>query len=267
MSDLAPADLIVACRSVSPEALASALYNANDPQLLAMLAEALESASHHLAFYPHQEVIAEADALLIEVLRWPIADILREAEHPMTVQRFADLRDLNYEDAQGILDHLVATDADAATRLVESGVNPNFTGEQAQVTRCIEALLTAGGVPTRASIRSYALGIARQAMRDGDTDEPIITHPTLPARIMSPSPVTSVFSWLNRMDATPAGPDFIDERIAYLASARKAAESAARIEHRAVEVREHLRTLGRNSAPYPFSSYTGGDPQDLRMVV
>lgn len=254
MPALSPEELIDAVRETNPDALASAIYAADDPQLLADLATALERASEHAAYYPNPEVIAEADALLIDVLRWPVADALRPGETLISAQRFAELRGLPIDEAQRILDHLTATDTDAATRLIASGVSPDFTREQSQVTRCIEALLDSGEVPTRSAVRAYALDIARQATRPWwDGSEPIITHPTLQPRIMSRSPITSVFTWLHRMDSTPAGPDFIDERIQYLTDARIAAGSAARAFTRARALCEHARAPGTSAVPHPLT--------------
>lgn len=256
MSNDTTDDIINACRNLPTDALASALYNTNDPHLLGILAEALETASHHLAYYPHHEVVLEADALLIEVLRWPIADALHDGQQQMTAPRLAELLHRDVGEAQRIIDHLAATESDAAKRLISSGVEPNFTGAQAQVTHAIEAVLADGRVPTRASVREYATHVARRAMRPWrDGEDPIITHPTLPQRIMSPSPITTVFAWLDRMETTPVGPDYINERITYLAEARRAAGSAARTEQRAALVRERAASLDATPAVDPLTSH------------
>lgn len=254
-------NVLEALRGFSPDALASALYDADDPQLLDHLAEALECASHRAAYYPREEVIAEADALLIEVLRWPIADALRPGTSPITASQLAELGNHSLDQAQRLLDNLAATETDAATRLTESGVHPDFTGEQSQVNRCIEEVLADGRVPTRASVRDHAMDLARRAMRPWwDGTQPLITHPTLPPRIISPSPATSVFAWLDRMESAPLGPDYIDERIAYLTDVRRAAGSAALVEGRTVGVRAGLRKGGEI---FSTTKSSGGDPREL----
>ncbi len=52
------------------------------------LVEALVSSADHRATYPRQDVIAEADALLLDVLRWPVADTSPDWEHAITAASF-----------------------------------------------------------------------------------------------------------------------------------------------------------------------------------
>ena len=83
MDAMDPADIVRALGHCDTSDLARALAAADDPAL-ARLADALITAAGHRADYPRQDVIAEADALLYEVLRWPIADTSPGWEHNIT---------------------------------------------------------------------------------------------------------------------------------------------------------------------------------------
>ena len=100
-------------------------------------------AAHHATF-PREDVIAEADALLYNVLRWPVADTSPDWEHAITASSFA------------------------------AGPVTNFTREQAQITDGIAALMHEGTTPTRVLVRTRALEKARVAMRPGDGASPIV---------------------------------------------------------------------------------------------
>ena len=163
-------DILTALRHTDPDALAAAIYADADPRLLDALATTLAGAAGRTADHPHPEVIAEADALLFEVLRWPVADALPDG-HPLpTAGELAAARQMTVPEAERLLHRIAATETVAATRLIDSGVEPNFTLEQAQVTACITDLVDDGRIPTRAAVRAHALDLARQAMRPGDGD-------------------------------------------------------------------------------------------------
>jgi hypothetical protein len=71
----------------------------------------------------------------------------------------ATARRISIPDAERLLHRTAATETLAAQRLLDSGVEPNFTLEQAQVTACIRDITTAGGIPTRATFDGAASGI------------------------------------------------------------------------------------------------------------
>jgi hypothetical protein len=244
-------DIITALRHTDPDALAAAIYADNDPALLAGLAGTLSTATEHAATYPHPDVIREADALLSEVLRWPVADALPPGHTLPTATELAAARDMPTIDAERLLHRIAATETVAAQRLLDSGVEPNFTREQAQVTTCIRDIATAGGIPTRASVRAQAMNHARLAMRPSDAIEPVITSPGMTPRIISPSAMTAVPGWLDRMEADPPLTGMLDNRIDYLLAAKKAMGTAARHHTAAVRAIEHARMLGTSAPPPP----------------
>lgn len=244
-------DILTALRHTDPDALAAAIYADNDPRLLDALATTLAGAAGRTADHPHPEVIAEADALLFEVLRWPVADALPDG-HPLpTAHELAAARQMTVPEAESLLHRIAATEGVAAARLLDSGVEPNFTLEQAQVTACITDLVDEGRIPTRAAVRAHALDIARQAMRPGDVTEPIVPgRGRLPARIISCSPMAVVPGWLDRMDADPPLTGLLDDRITRLLAVKNAMGTAARQHTTALIAVEHARAVG-SSAPPP----------------
>jgi hypothetical protein len=243
-------DILTALRHTDPDTLAAAIYADNDPRLLDALATTLEGAAGRTAAHPHPEVIAEADALLFEVLRWPVADALPDGHHLPTASEVAAARQITVPEAQRLLHRIAATENVAATRLLDSGAEPNFTLEQAQVTACITDLVDNGRVPTRAAVRAHALDLARQAMRPGDGAEPVIAgRGRLPARILSPSPMALVPGWLDRMDADPPLTGLLDDRITRLLAVKTAMGTAARQHTTALIAVEHARATGNTAQP------------------
>ena len=162
-----PAGIVRALGHCDTSDLARALAAADDPGL-ARLADALIAAADHRAAYPRPDVIAEADALLYDVLRWPIADTSPDWEHDITASWLAARRGVSLDDARGSLARLRDTEADAARALLAAGPVTNFTLEQAQVTACIASLMREHTTPTRALVRTRALEKARAAMHPGD---------------------------------------------------------------------------------------------------
>jgi hypothetical protein len=258
-------DILTALRHTDPDTLAAAIYADNDPELLAHLAGTLTTASEHVASHPHPDVIREADALLSEVLRWPVADALPPGHHLPTASELAAARRISTPEAERLLNRIAATETLAAQRLLDSGVNPDFTLQQAQVTACIRDIVSAGDIPTRATVRAHALTHARAAMRPGDGTEPIVTAPGLPARILSPSPMALVPGWLDRMDADPPMTGLLDERIAYLRDATQAMGTATRQHTTALRAVEHARMAGTSAPPPPTGARAAGYEQ--RMAV
>ncbi len=244
-------DILTALRHTDPDTLAAAIYADNDPDLLAHLADTLTTASQHVVSHPHPDVVREADALLSEVLRWPVADALPPGHDLPDATELAAARRISVPDAERLLHRIAATETLAAQRLLDSGVNPDFTLEQAQVTACIRDLVTAGAIPTRASVRAHALTHARAAMRPGDGPEPISHTPGLPPRILSPSPMALVPGWLDRMDTDPPMTGLLDQRIAYLRDATQAMGAATRQHTTALRAVEHARMAGTSAPPPP----------------
>jgi hypothetical protein len=219
-------DILTALRHADPDVLAAAIYADNDPRLLDALAQTLAGAADRTATYPHPEVVAEGDALLHEVLRWPVADALPPG-HPLpTASEVAAARNMPEADAERLLHRITATENVAATRLIDSGLRVDFTAAQAQVTQCIRDLLTRGVTPTRQGIRAHALAVAA-ATSPGTP--PIISNSSgLRPRVMSSSPMTVVPGWLDRMDADPPLTGMLDARIDHLRAAVTAMGRAGR---------------------------------------
>ena len=243
-------DILTALRHTDPDALAAAIYADNDPELLERLSDTLATATEHTSSYPPADVVDEADALLSEVLRWPVADAIPPGYPLPDADELSTSRGMSITDAERLLHRIAATETLAAQRLLDSGVEPNFTREQAQVTACIRDIVTAGGVPTRASVRAHAISHARAALRPSDGTDPIIESPGLPPRIVSPSPMTVVSGWLDRMDADPPLTGLLENRIAYLREAKDAMGKAARQHTNVLRAVEHARMTG-TSAPSP----------------
>jgi hypothetical protein len=225
---------------------------ASDDHSLTRLVDALISAADHRATYPREDVIAEADALLCDVLRWAVADTSPDWEHAITASSFAARTGVGLHESRASLARLRDTEADAARALIAAGPVTNFTLEQAQVTDSIAALMHEGATPTRALVRDRALDQARVAMRPGDGASPIIysLDADLPPRIVSPSPTVHAIVWLDRMDATPPPTGLIGDRITYLERAAALMGSAAREHARVVSIRH------RWTPPFPATSPT-----------
>lgn len=258
-------DILTALRHTDPDALAAAIYADNDPELLAHLSDTVATATEHIASHPHPDVVREADALLSEVLRWPVADAIPPG-HPLPdADELAASRGMSIPDAERLLHRIAATESIAAQRLLDSGVEPNFTREQAQVTACIRDIVSAGGIPTRASVRAHALAHARAALRPGDGSDPIIETPGLPPRIVSPSPMTVVPGWLDRMDTDPPLTGLLEHRIAYLRDAQHAMGTAARQHTRVLRAVEHARMTGTSAPPPPAGALDAGYTQRLAV--
>ena len=73
MKTITPTDIVAALSHCRPAQLAHAL--ASSPEsAFQRLANAVLEAAQLKATYPRDDVIAEADAVLYDVLRWPVAD-------------------------------------------------------------------------------------------------------------------------------------------------------------------------------------------------
>ena len=73
MKTITPTDIVAALSHCQPAQLAHAL--ASSPEsAFQHLANAVLEAAQLKASFPRDDVIAEADALLYDVLRWPVAD-------------------------------------------------------------------------------------------------------------------------------------------------------------------------------------------------
>lgn len=258
-------DILTALRHTDPDTLAAAIYADNDPELLAHLGSSLTTATAHAAAHPHPDAIREADALLAEVLRWPVADALPPGHHLPDPSELAHARRIPIPDAERLLHRIAATETLAAQRLLDSCVEPNFTLEQAQVTACIRDIVSAGGIPTRATVRATALAHARAAMRPSDGTEPLLASSTLPPRIASPSPMTVVPGWLDRMDADPPMTGLLEDRIAYLQAAKHAMGTAARQHTTVLRAVEHARISGTSAPPPPTGAIDAGHCQRLAV--
>jgi plasmid stabilization system protein ParE len=202
--------------------IAAAIYARQDVAVVERLIDALTDATMSLATYPHAGVIAEADALLYETLRSPLADAVPAgAPTPGPAQVAAHLG-ITGDQAASLLARIHASDPDAAQALVASGLDPNWTLEQQQVMTCIRQLLAHGVAPTRARVVARATAHARAALRPGDGTEPFIraADPSLPPRILSSSPMALVPAWMARMDARPPAVGLARDRIAYLQAAK-----------------------------------------------
>ena len=251
MRTIHPFDIAHALNNCTHGDLARALA-ASDDHSLTHLVDALITATDHRATYPRQDVITEADALLYDVLRWPVADTSPDWEHAITAASFAARTGVSLHEARASLVRLRDTEADAARALLAAGPVTNFTLEQAQVTDGIAALMREGATPTRALVRTQALEKARVAMRPGDGASPIVysLDADLPPRIVSPSPAVHAVVWLDRMDATPPPTGLIGDRITYLERAAALMGSAAREHARVVSIRD------RWTPPFPATSPT-----------
>ncbi|MDP1878438.1 MAG: hypothetical protein Q8M17_12880 [Actinomycetota bacterium] len=249
-------DILTALRHADPDLLAAAIYADHDPHLLDALARTLAGAADRTAAHPHPEVIAHGDALLHEVLRWPVADAVPPGHPFPSPAQLAATRGIPEPDAARLLRRIAATEAIAATRLAASGLRVDFTLEQAQVTTCIHALLAAGITPTRHAVRAHAHHIAAAASPGG---QPVIGNDAgLPPRVMSNSPMAHVAGWLDRMDADPPQSGMLDARIDYLKAAVAAMGHAARQHTHALAHLDHARTRAVEHAPHAGHHPTPG---------
>ena len=220
MRTIDPNDIVAALAHCDQEQLAAALSASPEPAF-ARLSRAVLTAAEHKAAYPRDEVITEADALLYDVLRWPVEDATPSG---ITVDptSYAQHKQVSITEAERVLHHVAATESQACDQLLASGITPNFTLEQSQVYDCIVNLRLQHRVPTRHLVRQHATRIAASAMRPGEGADPIIysDDPALAPRVVSPSPKTHVLIWLDRMDANPPQAGLLEERIAFLSSAK-----------------------------------------------
>jgi hypothetical protein len=250
-------DVAGALAHCDPEQLADALARAGADSI-ARATNALEAATRLVANFPRDEVVAEADALLYDVLRWPLSDSLPRWERMVTPESFAARQGFSVEYAQLTLDRLHATEADAARALLAAGPIANYTLEQSQVVGCMEALMERGVPPTRDLVRRTALDAARAAMRAGDGDSPIVysIDDGMAPRLMSPSPKVYAVVWLDRMDATPITAGLLDERLAYLQRAARAMSAGAAGHASVVDLRPRTSHLSEPEAVSPHPADT-----------
>lgn len=228
MRTIQPADIVAALAHCEPRALADALAASPDAAFHT-LSDAVRVAAEHKATYPRADVIAEADALLYDVLRWPIDDTLPEGLS-IDPDTFAQHRNMPLSEAQRIIGHLSATENYAVDYLLQSGVQPNYTLQQGQVLDCIVALRMQDRVPTRALVREHAMRAAQTAMRSGEGTAPLIysSGNDLPPRIVSPSPKVHAVLWLDAMASDPPPVGILEDRIAYLQQASASMGRAAK---------------------------------------
>jgi hypothetical protein len=222
--------------------LAAAIYARDDVAFVERLIDALTDATTALAAYPHADVLAEADALLYDTLRSPIADAIPAGAPGIDTAHVARHLGITGDQAQELMTRLRASDADAARVLVASGVDPNWTLEQQQVMTCIRELLSGGVAPTRAAVVAHATAHARAALRPHEGTQPFAyaADPALRPRILSSSPMARVPAWMARMDAAPPKVAMPTDRIAYLQAAKTAmgrASTAQAAVHRLAEHR------------------------------
>jgi len=227
--------VLAALAQHSPHDIAAAIYARQDVAVVARLIDALTDATMSLATYPHAGVIAEADALLYETLRSPLADAAPAGGPTPDPAQVADHLGITDDQAASLLARIHASDPDAARALVASGLDPNWTLEQQQVMTCIRELLAHDVAPTRARVVAHATAHARAALRPCDGTEPFVraADPSLPPRILSSSPMALVPAWMARMDAHPPAVGLARDRIVYLQGA-KAAMGRASAAHAAV---------------------------------
>lgn len=231
-------DVAGALAHCDPHQLAGALAQAG-AESITRATDALEAAAHLVANFPRDEVVAEADALLYDVLRWPVSDAVPGWEQLVTPQSYAARQGIPLDEAQSTLDRLRATEADAARALLKAGPIAIYTLEQSQVMGCIETLMEQGVAPTRDLVRRTALDAARAAMRPGDGQSPIVysIDEGLSPRIVSPSAKVHAVLWLNRMEAEPPSPGILGERLRQLQRASLAMGAGAATQARVVDLR------------------------------
>ncbi|MDD2857212.1 MAG: hypothetical protein PHU75_00905 [Candidatus Nanopelagicales bacterium] len=247
-------DIVSALRNCDPHQLAAALARCPDPALT-HLAQAVLDAATRKASYPPAQVIAEADALLYQVLCAPVADA-NPTGITIDPATYARHTGASLAEAERVLRDIAIDESQACDQLLASGVEPNFTIEQAQVQDCISKLRAEGQVPTRQLVRVHATAVAVSAMRPDEGDQPIIYPPdtTLSPRLVSPSPKVHVLLWLDRMDANPPSVGILEERIDYLRSAKYAMGRAARTVGEMAHRPDGLSSATSNLRPFepPF---------------
>jgi hypothetical protein len=249
-------DITAALAHCDPDALARAL-TAADPENLTRISDAVAIAARHHSTYPRDDVLAEADALLFDVLRWPIADATPAGLETLAVDDLAHLSGRDPDDARALLTRLAASESHAVRRLLDSGAEPNFTLEQTQVMACIHDLVDTGQIPTRQGVRDHAWTHASRALGPGGPS-PIVYTPGLPPRIVSPSPRVHAVLWLDRMEASPPPIARLDDRITYVLQAKDGMAAAAFTVARISAIEHH--------APDPTAPATSVRPQ-LGMAV
>lgn len=238
MKPISMHDIAHALAHCDPDQLAVALAQAG-AESITRAADVLEAATDLVATFPRDEVIAEADSLLYDVLRWPVADAVPDWQRQITPESFAARQGMRLDDAGTSLDRLRSTEADAARALLAAGPVAAYTIEQSQVTDCIQHLMDRGVTPTREHVRRTALDAAQAAMSPGDGDTPLVysIDENLAPRIMSPSPKVHAVLWLHRMDASPPKAGLLDERLDYLQRAAQALGASASAHARVVALR------------------------------
>jgi hypothetical protein len=268
MNRVSVTDILAALRHTDPDVLAAAIYADNDPDLLSALAHTLGQAAERTATYPHPEVIAEGDAVLHEVLRWPVADALPPGHLPPSAGELSAARHMPLVEAERLLHRIAATELVAARQLIDSGIHIDFTLEQAQVSQCIADLVRLDITPTRQTVRAHAHALAAAA---GPDEHPIIPNTNgLPPRVMSPSPMTVVPAWLDRMDADPPLTGMLDTRLDYLRAAITAMGRAARQHTTALTLLDTIRARPALAPPaehYRPSASTLRADSSHRMAV
>jgi hypothetical protein len=221
-------DVAAALAHCDPEQLATALAQAG-AESITRATDALEAAAHLVATFPRDEVVAEADALLYDVLRWPVSDAVPGWQRLVTPESFAARQGIGLADAQSTLKRLDATETDAARALLDAGPIANYTLEQSQVICCIETLMEQDVAPTRDLVRRTALEASRAVMHPDDGDSPIVysLDEGLAPRFASPSPRVHAVLWLGRMELEPPPPGVLADRLAWLQRAAQTMGAAA----------------------------------------
>ncbi len=228
MRTISPRDIVAALAHCDQNELAQAITSSHDLQF-EKLANALLAAAENRATYPQAELIAEGDALLYDVLRWPIEDAT-PAGITIDPISYARQHQVSIDEAERVLQFVSSTEAQACDQLLNSGAAPNFTLEQAQVYDCIVSLRMQNRVPTRQLVRDHAHRVALSAMRTEEGTDPLVysNDPSLAPRVVSPSPKVHALLWMDRMDADPPSAALLEQRIEFVLSGKRAMGEAAR---------------------------------------
>ena len=128
MMSISLKDVAGALAHCDPEQHADALARAG-AESIARATNALDAATRLVATFPRDEVVAEADALLYDVLRWPLSDGVPRWDRMVTPESFAARQGISVRDAQLTVERLHATEADAARALLATGPIANYTLE------------------------------------------------------------------------------------------------------------------------------------------
>ena len=131
MMSISLEDVAGALAHCDPEQHADALARAG-AESIARATNALDAATRLVATFPRDEVVAEADALLYDVLRWPLSDGVPRWEPMVTPESFTARQGISVGDAQLTVERLHATEADTARALLATGPIANYTLEQSQ---------------------------------------------------------------------------------------------------------------------------------------